>query len=348
MAINDRSTMWLTAGEEIGNEAGLVQVRWAQPEIVLYDRVRSHGHGYPDVITTAEGEIYITETYKSSPRSEARVHHISSELVKLLFSQATIATMPALAAGDVNLPKGSGGANGSMPTVTIPSGSLLPNLLHYQRRRYGLTIDLTIDLSLDFSPDSGPLLSTPSTLQDERHGSTDEAFAASGTTASVLVDGRHWFNESSSTASTTESPTWTGMLLSLEPSNGTITIELRDTSGAHETWLTDPTCSAQLLAHQQAKTVAQAAVVLDAGPQLILFMVNGRLCDGGPTKDLPAPQKHMFSAGWHPMRLGLGDLSGAAALGIGHVVRSGAVYGRALYTTELVGAYRAAALARAA
>lgn len=41
MTQNDRSNMWLTAGVE---ENGTVL--WLQPELVLYDRRRDHGHGY--------------------------------------------------------------------------------------------------------------------------------------------------------------------------------------------------------------------------------------------------------------------------------------------------------------
>jgi hypothetical protein len=322
---------------------------------VLYDRVRGHGHGYPDVITTAEGELFITETYKSSPQSEARVHHVSSELVKLLFSQEAIDTAPALATGDVTLPAGGGGANGTAPTVMVPSGSVLPDMLRYKSRRYGLSISL--DLSLHATQH------TARATTAEQSAGTHSVHSAS-TTSHVLVDARHWSTATASsadtdTATTTTAPqpskinggredgngtTWSGLLLSFEPANGTISIELRDTGGTREGWITDPVCSAQLLAHMQAKTVAHAAVVIDAGPQMVLFMVDGRLCDGGPTKDLPDAQKGMFSAGWHLMQFGLGDLSGVASLGVGSAVQAGAVYGRALYTTELIGAYRASAL----
>jgi hypothetical protein len=318
------------------------------------------------VITTAEGELFITETYKSSPQSEARVHHVSSELVKLLFSQEDIDTAPALATGDVTLPAGGGGANGTTPTVMVPSASVLPDMLRYKSRRYGLSISLDLSLHATQQTDRA------TTAEHAEQSAGTHSVHSASTTSHVLVDARHWSTATASssdtdtattttadTAATATAPqpskinggredgngtTWSGLLLSFEPANGTISIELRDTGGTREGWITDPVCSAQLLAHMQAKTVAHAAVVIDAGPQMILFMVDGRLCDGGPTKDLPDSQKGMFSAGWHLMQFGLGDLSGVASLGVGSAVQAGAVYGRALYTTELIGAYRASAL----
>ena len=64
--------MWLTAGYEVNGT-----VLWSQPELVLYDRNRTKGHGYPDLITdTTTGAVYITEAYKLKPYAEAKTHPI--------------------------------------------------------------------------------------------------------------------------------------------------------------------------------------------------------------------------------------------------------------------------------
>ena len=56
--LNDRNNMFLAAGYEVGGT-----LQWSQPELVLYDNRRDHGHGYPDIITDHNG-TFITETYK--------------------------------------------------------------------------------------------------------------------------------------------------------------------------------------------------------------------------------------------------------------------------------------------
>ena len=50
--VNDRSHMWLVAGEERG-----ATLLWSQPELVLFERDRSRGHGYPDIITDLDGQV---------------------------------------------------------------------------------------------------------------------------------------------------------------------------------------------------------------------------------------------------------------------------------------------------
>jgi hypothetical protein len=90
MPLNDRCYMWLVAGHEVGGE-----LQWTQPELVLYDSEHTRGHGYPDVITTDDGAVYITETYKGAPASEARTHAVPSEIPAALFAQRTVDTVRA-------------------------------------------------------------------------------------------------------------------------------------------------------------------------------------------------------------------------------------------------------------
>ena len=58
--VSDRNNMWLMVGKE-DNDTGTVL--WSQPELALYERDHSRGHGYPDIITDGDGKVYITETY---------------------------------------------------------------------------------------------------------------------------------------------------------------------------------------------------------------------------------------------------------------------------------------------
>jgi hypothetical protein len=97
----------------------------------------------------------------------------------------------------------------------------------------------------------------------------------------------------------------------------------------------DPTCALALA--EEGKH--QLAVVVDAGPQLVMWLVDGTLCDGGISQ----------TRGWTWLPSGLGDLgshgSGAGTLhvgeGYGGKVLGGRLYGRALRNSEVVGNFRA-------
>jgi hypothetical protein len=69
------------------------------------------------------------------------------------------------------------------------------------------------------------------------------------------------------------------------------------------TWDTDPTCSAQLA----SSGTHYFGMILDVGPGMVLFFVDGKLCDGGVTQ---RTDKH-WSAGWRLLPVGLGDIKGA-------------------------------------
>ena len=61
-------------------------------------------------------------------------------------------------------------------------------------------------------------------------------------------------------------------------------------------------------------------------------MVDGHLCDGGPTG----------KNGWHLFDPYLADVGGGATTAtIGASVETGRFYDRALYTTEVIGNWRA-------
>lgn len=71
------------------------------------------------------------------------------------------------------------------------------------------------------------------------------------------------------------------------------------------------------------------AVVVDGGPQMVHWVMNGRFADGGTGRPL--------GYGFFPQ---VGDLNGAAQCRIGVRVESLRVYGRYLHVSELVANYR--------
>lgn len=104
---------------------------------------------------------------------------------------------------------------------------------------------------------------------------------------------------------------------------GSVRLELSD--GRTEcSWGCDPDMlSAGKLHHVVA--------IVDGGPKLILFVVDGMLCDGGEHRQF----------GWGRLSPNLRDVGGGQELRIGQGVRSLRVYGRALRVSEAIGNRRA-------
>lgn len=82
---DDRNPAWLCAGEETETPEGK-EIRWSQPEIVLYDDDPYVGISYPDLVEE-DGVFFLTETQKNI----ARVHEIDPLLVGGLWRQFTAA-----------------------------------------------------------------------------------------------------------------------------------------------------------------------------------------------------------------------------------------------------------------
>ena len=78
-------------------------------------------------------------------------------------------------------------------------------------------------------------------------------------------------------------------------------------------------------------------VVVDGGPKMISFSVDGKLCDGGPTPGWPNGHL-LFDPRLGDVGSGVGEVTVAT-----EVVRGGRVYARSLYTGELIGNWRAGA-----
>ena len=71
-------------------------------------------------------------------------------------------------------------------------------------------------------------------------------------------------------------------------------------------------------------------IVVDGGPKLILFVVDGVLCDGGDFRQF----------GWGRFSPHLRHITGEKALTIGPCVRGLGVYERALRVSEAIANYR--------
>ncbi len=103
---------------------------------------------------------------------------------------------------------------------------------------------------------------------------------------------------------------------------GTIEIVLND--GRNQTYWD---CDAGLLAADRSQHVG---VVIDGGPRVISFIVDGALCDGGSQRQF----------GWGRFSPHLREVNGSAQWRIGAGVQLARVYDRALMTSEIIANYR--------
>jgi hypothetical protein len=105
--------------------------------------------------------------------------------------------------------------------------------------------------------------------------------------------------------------------------NSTVRLDLHDGKTA-ATWDTDP----GLL---RLGTLHHLVAIVDAGPKIITFVVDGVLCDGGDARQ----------AGWGRYRGELGDVAGTGRLRVTPAVRSVRLYGRPLRSSEAIAAFHA-------
>jgi len=107
--------------------------------------------------------------------------------------------------------------------------------------------------------------------------------------------------------------------------NGTVRIELSD-GQAKAAWDSDP---GLLKPGQRHHVVA----IIDAGPKIITFIVDGQLCDGDASRQ--------FGFGRYPQPLG--DVSGSGELHVAPPVEKLGIYRRYLRTSEAIGNFHAGA-----
>jgi hypothetical protein len=120
-----------------------------------------------------------------------------------------------------------------------------------------------------------------------------------------------------------------GIVLATAGEGNSVSLRLTIDDGRWQgTWDCDPGLLGTRRRHHVVATV-------DGGPKLITFVVNGKLCDGGLSRQY----------GWRRFPREVGDVSGGATLAIAPALRGTVhalrVYGRALRTSEAVGNWRA-------
>ena len=113
-----------------------------------------------------------------------------------------------------------------------------------------------------------------------------------------------------------------GLALSITES-GTVRLDLSDGRGS-ASWDCDPGLI-------EAGKLHHVVAIVDAGPRVISFVVDGQLCDGGDARQY----------GWTHYPGDLGDVAGSGTLRVGPAVKSLRVYGRYLRTSEAVANYHA-------
>ncbi len=140
-AYNDRNPVWLYGGEEVDGPERR-EIRWSQPEIVLYDDDPFVRMSYPDLIEQ-EGCIYLSETQKET----ARVHEVDKNFLGQLWGQFENQEVTATGLlldlpGDAGMP--SEVAMPELPAFTQRDTSRAD--LGTQRLRSGFAVDVWVRL----------------------------------------------------------------------------------------------------------------------------------------------------------------------------------------------------------
>jgi hypothetical protein len=116
----------------------------------------------------------------------------------------------------------------------------------------------------------------------------------------------------------------TGQGLCVETtSKGTVEIILND-GRTENRWDCDPEMLEEGKLHH-------VAVIVDGGPKIISFIVDGKLCDGGDYRQF----------GWGRFSPNLREVNGSSVLRIGSAIKSLRVYNRYLRTSEVIANFQA-------
>jgi hypothetical protein len=278
IAYDERNPVWLCGGVEVDTPQGK-DIRWSQPEIVLYDDDPIIRMSYPDLVEE-EGHYYLTETQKDL----ARTHAVDPALLEGLWGQATraeVVTRGLL----LSLPAGG---------TAMPAEAPAPRLPLFTQRDHARADFGTLDRRAGFTVEAWLCLS------DEAPGQ-------------ALLDARL--------------PTGQGWALLTAP-GGAVEIILND-GRTENRWACDP----GILRPGQRHHVV---VIVDGGPKVIAFVVDGALHDGGAARQF----------GWGRYSPHLREANGSATLRLATArgqVRSLRIYERALRISEAIASFRAGA-----
>jgi hypothetical protein len=269
----DRNPVWLSAGEEVDTPRGR-EIRWSQPEIVVYDDDTYIRMSYPDLVEEG-GKLYLTETNKDI----ARTHQIEALFLERLFGQfeATTLTPDGLL---LSLPEAG---------LPLPAAVPMPKLPEFLARD---------NKKLDYG------------TKDNRTGFTIE-FRATFTSlvaGQVLLDSR---NERGH-----------GIVVQTT-ARRTLEIVLHD-GRTENRWDCDPGVLRRGREHH-------IVILVDAGPKIISFVVDGRFNDGGDARQF----------GWgrfsHDLRTPHGAKDLRLAPSFRGTLKALRLYNRALLVSEAIG-----------
>ena len=355
----DRNPVWVCGGVEVDSPDGKV-IQWSQPEIALYDDDTYIRMSYPDLVED-DGDYYLLETQKD----KARVHLVDKTLLEGMWAQfdenGTVTKDGCIL--DYAPPQ----IGDSKPESQL---SELRNLLSARRELEKPTSLAELELLFNaVIGDAEEVLSTalrdnlfreftmqqlyhtsmpplsPFTARDRdrpdygtkdlRNGFTAEAWLQLDNleAGQVLLD--------------TRAENGQGWCLQITP-HETVEIVLND-GRTESRWDCDPGVITTGKLHH-------LAVIVDGGPKLIIFVVDGVLCDGGDHRQFGWGRfnpnlRHVNNTSKNrviaPGNQGgeeiipSSDDSDTQHVIISPLVRHVRVYDRALHTSEVIGNYKA-------
>lgn len=263
---------------------------------------------YPALVEEG-GQFYVTETQKSV----GRVHEIPRALIEGLFNQFDNRRVTS---------------NGLVLSVLepMPREVAMPRLPEFHQRdpraedqrgrdlRAGFTLELR--LRFEEGPAASPAV-IPRTRPSDLH---EPPPARAGEGPLALTEATAW--DTNAALVDTRAEDGQGVLV-VATEAGTIRLTMND--GRQEvSWASDHGAMG-------AGGWQHVVIIVDGGPKIIRFVVNGVLGDGGEERQF----------GWGRFSPTLRAPNGTAILRLAPAVRGVHLYNRALSTSEAVGAFRA-------
>ncbi len=308
-AYQDRNPAWICSGREVDSPDGAGKtIVWSEPEILLYDDNVMTRISYPDLVEE-NGCFWVTETQKTI----ARVHEIEPRLLDLLFRQHELREPVADASLLLDEAKCTGNALSdtnaqggctttareiAMPVLPVFRGRFNGDGLPSIASRLGFTFEFTLRIPSPPLPPPPPL-------------SSDISSANENGPSIVLLD--------------TLTPNGEGLRITLAT---TATV-----SGKRElvVELGDPRQRSLVRSDPIAPGTHHVSVIVDGGPCIVMFVVDGHLHDGGDARQF----------GWGRFNPSLVQCNGAPHMRVSPLLTRLKIYARALYVSEAVGQARA-------
>jgi hypothetical protein len=316
IAYEDRNPVWLCGGVEADSPDGKI-IQWSQPEIVLYDDDPYIRMSYPDLVEEG-GRYFLTETQKD----KARVHEIDPTLLEGLWGQLD----PVIARG-VFCPE----AISSDREISSAQTTGLAMTAAEVARNPVLTLPVT-GRPLPATVELPPL---PPFLQRDS-GRAD--YGTKDLRAGFTLDLWLHFDALDAGQVLLDNRTAEGIGFCLQTTGrGTVEITLND-GRTESRWDCDPGMLA-------AGKLHHLVVIVDGGPKIIAFVIDGILNDGGDFRQF----------GWgrfNPNLRGATRFTHRGTIapearellrigpGLRGELRSLRVYDRALRISEAIGNYR--------